>query len=210
VRKDPRFDFIQADWPEEPITAANDDGGRKKWLIKERCRRRGGGLLMFLDADDRVDQRLVAAARAGIGPKVEGGLIQSGWMLDDETGRVLRTPYPGVYDQGFDRLCGSSAIARVAPQAVDAARRDPHAALGSHHVWRESAEALGWTLAALPVEGVYVVGHPVSHSETQGPHRAWRVQLTEAVRRRGAPADETFWRRFGGDGGETPATLGVG
>src|SRR3546814_9009510 len=58
VAHDPRFRLARADWAPEPPTAANDDGGRKKWLIKQMVRTAGGGLIMFLDGDDWVSRDL--------------------------------------------------------------------------------------------------------------------------------------------------------
>ena len=73
--------FLRADWDPEPPTAANDDGGRKKWLIKQQVRDEGGGLLMFLDAEDWVASDLVRRARATIGPETVGAIISAGYAI---------------------------------------------------------------------------------------------------------------------------------
>ena len=52
---DGRTEFIAANWPAEAVRADNLDSGRKKHAINELVHERGGGLLMFLDADDWVD-----------------------------------------------------------------------------------------------------------------------------------------------------------
>ena len=70
-----RTTFIPAGWPAEPVRPDNLDSGRKKHVIEQHVLANGGGLLMFLDADDWVDIRLVETARRMIGPNHVGGLI---------------------------------------------------------------------------------------------------------------------------------------
>ena len=194
---DARFAFIEADWTPEPPTEANDDGGRKKALIKHHVRERGGGLLMFLDADDWVDRRLVRAARARMGPGVVAALVDRGLAFDLFSRRAARFPVAGGFDGAFHRLCGSSVIARVDPAADDPVLRDPHAALGWHAGWDRVAAELGLPLVRLPLDGVYVVGTDRSHSERDGPHAAWRRAFAATVREVGRPLAAADWRRFG-------------
>ena len=196
---DPRFTLLRADWPAAPPTAANDDGGRKKWLIKQRVREEGGGLLMFLDADDWVPRDLVRRARGAIGPDHVGALIEEGFALDYGSGRVMPFPIAGVFEGGFHRLCGSSTIGRVVAGAADPLRRDPHAALGSHHEWAEAAADYGAALARLDTAGVYLIGTGENHSERDGPFAAWRRAITHAVRSGGRPLDDGLAWRFGQD-----------
>lgn len=194
---DPRFTLLRADWPVAPPTAANDDGGAKKWLIKQRVRDEGGGLLMFLDADDWVRRDLVRVARATIAPGHVGALIGDGFALDHTSMRLSRFPIAGAFDGPFHGLCGSSTIGRVVPDSTDPLRLDPHAALGSHHDWAATAACLGASLARLDTAGVYLVGTGQNHSERQGPFAAWRRAVTATVRRDGVPVDAGFAARFG-------------
>ena len=189
VAGDPRFRFLRAGWDPERPTGRNDDGGCKKWMISEHVRRGGGGLLMFLDADDLVDRRTVRTARRGIGRTQIGGVIGDGIVLDLATLRFVRLPDTRVYDGPFLELCGSSTIGRIEPQSPDPALRDPHATLGSHHRWPEAAAAMGARLAQLPLVGAYLVNTGQNHSEVHGPHAAWRRELTAAVQRVGKPID---------------------
>lgn len=196
---DPRFTFLQADWPPEQPTVANDDGGRKKWLIKQRVRDEGGGLLMFLDADDWVANDVVRRARETIGPQHVGGVIGSGVALDYQSGRSMPFPIPGTTDAAFHRLCGSSTIARVVTDTSDPLLLDPHAALGSHHEWPDSAARIGVPLAWLDTSGTYLIGTGQNHSERAGPFAQWRREITQVVRTYGRPMDEGLARRFGQD-----------
>jgi hypothetical protein len=197
VGGDRRFHFLQADWAPEAPTWRNDDGGCKKWMIGDHVRRTGGGLLMFLDADDLIDQRTVAAARCEIAREHVGGYIEQGIVLDCASLRFVRLPDPRVYAGQFIELCGSSTVGRIEPNSPDPIRRDPHAALGSHHRWPEAAAALGARLARLSVSGAYLVSTGENHSERHGPFADWRRALNAAGRRIGVPLDGATAARFG-------------
>jgi hypothetical protein len=197
VEADPRFTFLPADWTAEKPTAANDDGGRKKWLIKQAVGELGGGLLMFLDADDWVSRGLVQAARAAMRPGDVGAILTDGLALDHESGRAATFPVVGAYEGPFHHLCGSSTIGRVVPSSADSFQRDPHAALGSHHEWEERASERGVSLARLTARGMYIVGTGQNHSEHYGPFAAWRRDVTQAVRDRGTPISPALAEEFG-------------
>ena len=199
TRGDPRFRFLRADWNPERPTTRNDDGGCKKWMIKEHVREAGGGLLMYLDADDLIDRHLVETARARMRPDDVGAVVNGGIMLDFKSLRAVRLPHPRVYDGHFLELCGSSTIGRVEPASPDPVRRDPHEALGSHHAWPEAAAASGVALARLPVQGAYLVNTAQNHSELHGPFAEWRRELNDAVAREGTPLDRQTAACFGID-----------
>lgn len=200
VADDPRFTLVLADWTPEPPNAPNDDGGRKKWLVKERVRAIGGGLLMFLDADDWVPCDLVAQARAAVTRSHVGGVVSDGVALDWRSGRVARFPLPGPFAGAFHELCGSSTVARVVPDGADELARDPHLVLGSHHQWPARAAELGVALAAIETAGLYMIGTGQNHSEHQSPVADWRRGITEAVRAEGVLLDAATAARFGQDG----------
>lgn len=190
VADDPRFVWLQADWPAEALNAANDDGGRKKWLVKRWLREAGGGLLMLLDADDWIDRGLVGVARASIGREHVGGLVAHGVAVDVASGRAAAFPIDGF---AFHELCGSSTVARVDPLGEREIDRDPHAVLGSHGDWAEAE----WPLAMLDVAGAYLVGTGASHSEDAGPHAEWKRGFADTVRRTGKLLDADAAARFG-------------
>lgn len=196
---DARVRFLAADWPEAPPTAANDDGGRKKALLSAAVRAAGGGLLMFCDADDLVDRGLVAAARRAIGPDHVGGYVAAGWAIDHGTSHAVSLPHPAVSPARFHEACGSSIVARFAPEPASALAFDPFHVLGWHNHWVENAARLSLPLAPLPVQGGYLVGTGESHSELHGPHAAWKQAFTRAVVEHGqplgaAPAEQLSWR----------------
>lgn len=194
---DPRFSFIEADWPPDGPGLHNEDSGRKKYAIGHHVLERGGGLLMLLDADDWVDTRLVEAARALIAPHQIGAVIDAGFVADFRALRTAPVPHPRIFDREFHRICGSSTIARLRPDAVDPLWQNPCDVLVSHHEWLEGARARGAELARLPLSGAYLVNTSENHSEVHGPYAGWRRSLTECINRNGDEIDDAFARRFG-------------
>jgi hypothetical protein len=194
---DPRITFLEVDWPVQEPELQNADGGGKKRAISQFVLERGGGLLMFVDADDWVDVQLVEAARAMMGPDWIGALIETGFVADLQTLRAAALPHPRVFDRPFHRICGSSTLARLRPTESDPLRRDPCNALGSHHEWLEVAREHAVLLTRLPVAGGYVINTSENHSEVHGPYAAWRETFRASSNREGNPIDEAFAARFG-------------
>jgi len=194
---DGRTEFIAASWPAEAVRADNLDSGRKKHAIKEFVLERGGGLLMFLDADDWVDVDLVATARAMIRPEHIGGLIGTGFATDFRNLRSAAIPHPRIFDGAFHRVCGSSTVARLKPGDLDPLRRDPCKVFHEHYRWIELANEHGAELVHLRASGNYVINTSENHSEVHGPYVEWRRSFTEAVSREGKEMDNPFAARFG-------------
>lgn len=193
---DQRIGFLQADWPAGPVRADNLDSGQKKHAISECMLARGGGLLMFVDADDWVDTGLVDAARRFIAPDRVGGFIATGFAVDTRRFRAAALP-SRIFRDGFQRLCGSSTIARLAPGCSDPLRRNPHAVLHEHFRWPESAAEHGASVIELPVSGGYLINTAENHSELHGPFADWRRTFATRAGRCGRPLDADFTARFG-------------
>lgn len=194
---DGRITFVEANWPADAVRPDNLDSGQKKYLINQLVLDCGGGLLMFLDADDWVDTRLVERSRAEIGPNHVGGVITAGFATDLRNLRAARIPHPRIFDREFHRVCGSSTVARLKPGASDQLRRDPHQVLHEHYRWIEVAAEHRLDLVRLPVFGNYVVNTSQNHSEIYGPYAEWRRCFTECVRREGQQVDSQFLAQFG-------------
>ncbi len=192
-------EFLAATWPAEDVRADNLDSGRKKHAISQHVLATGGGLLMFVDADDWVEAGLVETARARIAPEQIGGLVEAGYVTDLRAMRLCPLPHPQVFAGGFHELCGSCAVAVLKPGHPDPVRRDPTAILHEHYRWIDVARELGVTWAKLDVGVNYLVNTSANHSETHGPFAAWRRDFNAAVTRIGVPADEAFLARFGLD-----------
>jgi glycosyltransferase involved in cell wall biosynthesis len=194
---DARLSFLAADWPAEPVRPDNLDSGRKKHAISEQVLAAGGGLLMFVDADDWIDRRLVETARAALAPHHVGGLIATGFATDLYALRALPLPHPRIFRGGFHRLCGSSTIIRLLPDDPDPLRRNPHMVLHEHYRWIEVARERGLAVARLPVSGNYIVNTSENHSELHGPYAEWRREFARRIGREGDPVDARFAARFG-------------
>lgn len=192
-----RIVFLEATWPAEAVRADNLDSGRKKWAINDHVLGHGGGLLMFVDADDWVDRQVVATGRAMLTGDVAGGFIAGGVITDLKALRAAPVPHPGVFDGGFHSICGSSNIMVLRPDHPVAARRDPYHLLHEHYRWEDVAAEHGLNVVPLPVSGSYVVNTSVNHSEGHGPFADWRRQLNASVQKVGAPLDDAFCGRFG-------------
>lgn len=197
IPDDPRIHFLQADWPAEGPEPNNMDSGRKKYIINEEVLAAGGGLLMFLDADDWVDRRLVETAREILGREHVGGIIEAGLATDFITLRSAPIPHPRLFDGPFQRICGSSTVLQVAPDAGDTLHRDPYSLLHEHYRWPELAEHYGGRVARLPVCGNYLINTSENHSEIHGPYADWRQRFTEQVNGAGTPLDAKVAARFG-------------
>ncbi len=186
---DPRVDFLSVPWPVQPTGPHNDDSGRKKHWLAERVLERGGGLMMLADADDWIDRRTVEAARRELASgDVHGGVVTHGHAIDLATLRASPIPAPGVFGQ-FHRVCGTSTVTVLRPQARDPAERDPFSALRSHHAWLERAPELGLRVRELSTGAAYVVGTSVNHSERLGPHPDWFAGFGRAVNTLGGPLE---------------------
>jgi hypothetical protein len=195
--RDERLRFLPAEWVPEPVRSDNRDAGRKKFAIARHVVEHGGGLLMFVDADDWVPRGLVRAARETIGPNDLGGLIAHGFATDLHSLRTAPLPHPAIFAGGFHEVCGSSIVARLRPDDRDPLRRDPFAILHEHYRWAEQAQALGASVVQLDVAGNYVINTSQNHSETHGPYVDWRQGFVQAVRRHGMPASRAFLAEFG-------------
>ena len=196
---DERISFVDVDWQIESPGPYNDDSGRKKHLLSDIVRDRGGGYLMVLDADDWVDRAFVAAARAAIGADHVGGLIHEGLAVDFRTLRAAPLPHPELEGLPFHRFCGSCGVALIRPGAASEIRRDPFSVLRSHHRWVEVAAEHGEGLVRLPVSGAYLVNTGENHSDVHGPYAEWRRGFVARVNAIGQDLDAGTATRFGQD-----------
>lgn len=192
-------EFLPADWPAESVRPDNLDSGRKKHAISRHVLANGGGLLMFVDADDWLDTRLVEAARAAIRSDHVGGLVTAGFATNLRSLRACPLPHPEVFDGGFHEVCGTCSVARLRPEHPDPLWRDPTVALHEHYRWIEVAREHGVGWAKLDVAGNYLVNTSANHSEVHGPFADWRRGFSDAVDRVGSPADDEYLARFGLD-----------
>lgn len=191
---------LVADWPapgRRDFQAQMDDAGRKQRLVQARVLEAGGGLLMLLDADDWVETGFVSAARAAVRPDRVGGVVERGALVDARTRRAATAPDPRIFDGPFHRMCGSSGVFRLRPEAADPFRRNPLRELRVHSRWAEEARARGAELAPIAAEAAYLVNTGENNSETIGPHAGWKVGVVNEVNRLGRAMDAADAARWG-------------
>ena len=116
-----------------------------------------------------------------------------GHAVDLATLHASPVPAPGVFGQ-LHRVCGSTTVAVLRPDAPTAAERDPFSVLRSHHAWLERAAEEGLTLRELSSETAYVIGTSLNHSDLHGPHPEWFAGFRRAVNGGGPLGVETAAR----------------
>jgi hypothetical protein len=183
---DPRIEVLVMDVPTpQSLKEQMRDKGRKKRACAAAFRKRGGGFLMFLDADDMVSRRLVSSVR-GTPPRF-GYLVDIGFQFSASTGSYH--PLDRLY-----RRCGSCAIFRFSrddlPEQGDSAIHSVSDEFKDHTRWSDIARDLGRPLEPLGWRAVvYVVETGESYVDQAlielGPLSA------------GRPVDETFCDQFG-------------
>jgi hypothetical protein len=110
-----KIEFIRANWIPSPDKRDFIlDKQTKRLLLGRRLRQVGGGLYMQLDADDILHRDIVH--RAHNSSREGGVVITKGWVLDYSNGVIA--PVPGAWSVDIDRVCGSTAITRFAPEEI--------------------------------------------------------------------------------------------
>ena len=117
-------------------------------------------------------------------------------MVDLASLKAVCLPHPAVFGD-FHRVCGTSTVTRLRPEAAEPLRRDPFAVLRSHHRWVEVAAEHGEGLARLPVSGAYLVNTGENHSDVHGPYADWRRGFVARVNAVGRELDAETAARFG-------------
>jgi hypothetical protein len=191
---------LVVDWPapgRAAFQAQMDDAGRKQRLLQQTVLERGGGLLMLLDADDWVETRFVAAARAAVGPERVGAVVERGSLVDLRTRRRAALPDPRIFDGPFHRVCGSSGVFRLQPESADPFQRNPLFELRVHSRWAEEGAARGSPLGVIEAEAAYLVNTGENNSEIVGPHADWKAGVVREVNRLGRALTEAEAARWG-------------
>ena len=191
---------VAVDWPapaRSDFDGQMQDAGRKQRILQQRVLDAGGGLLMLLDADDWIERGFVAAARAAVGPERVGGVVERGTLVNLRARRVAALPDPRIFEGAFHRVCGSSGVFRLRPEATDPFERCPLGQLPVHSRWLDDARNRGVVLASIAAEAAYLVNTGENNSETIGPHADWKAGVVREVERLGRPLDAAEARRWG-------------
>lgn len=173
---DPRVSFFSVDIP-QPATREQQmaDKGFKVRALAAAVRERGGGYVMYVDADDLVSERVVAFVR-GDDNRI-GYLAEQGYLLNGKTGtfKVL---------SNFNMLCGSCAIFHLAPEDLPRSADDPVRYVmddyAGHKTLKATAAAKGRPLEPLPFPAVI---YRTGHGENWSLHRGGRLRPPPGVLR---------------------------
>jgi hypothetical protein len=156
----PNITFLEAPFP-APKTRARGarDKHRKRALIGAWLRSRGRAMtkVVFLDADDLINRRLVGHLRAS---KARAFIFTEGYCYTADRG-ALR-PVPKL----FHLMCGSSFAAEFSKADLPRSWEEtdvPFRQFGKHGQSAETAAALGMTVERVPFPAaVYIVNHSES------------------------------------------------
>jgi hypothetical protein len=156
---DTRVSFLHAPFaPPRDQSAFLADKGRKRRHNARHIRARGGGYIVFMDADDLVSRHLVKYIRAFGHP--HGYIFKRGYVLDYQSGAI--GPIPGARQGAFDQYCGSCAAIHFSPQEIgvtDAVQRlSLYGQFRNHTKWEEIAARIGRPLHPVPFPvAIYVL-----------------------------------------------------
>lgn len=166
---DPRVEFIYSPCFETDPRRGVRDKRDKILAIGRHVRRRGGGRLMFVDADDLVSRRLAAFLNRS--PHADGFVARFGLEYDDRTGRLRFAPR-------FWSICGSSIALRL--QANELPNGAPgeerrHFLSRSHHLWAGARRAAGRRIRCFPfAPAIYRIHTGENLSLLARGHHGWK------------------------------------
>lgn len=141
------------------------DKHRKRMMIAAWLKDQAPFYYMALDGDDLVHRRCVEVALESGGRT--GFIFRKGYALDFRTGLMARIP--GVWKNGYHRLCGSSSVVYLEPDDLPDSLEDAaprlFGRLQSHTRVAQAAAKAGRPLAPYPHRGgVYVMNNGVNIS----------------------------------------------
>lgn len=136
--------------------------------IGAEVRARGGGWLMFVDADDLISRRVSAFINSHQ-YEADVFVARTGWEHDHRTGRIRLAPR-------FWNLCGTSMAIHFEPHelpTVASAAKDEKQVLGAsnHSFWLERARAAGKRIGNFPFPAA---AYRIEHGENLTLRRPFR------------------------------------
>jgi len=191
---DPRVTFLRAPFasPRDPSEYMRDKA-RKKRHNARHIRARGGGYILFMDADDLVSRHLVKHISATGHP--HGYIFKRGYVLDYQSGAIA--PLPGPRMAGFDQFCGSCAAIHFSPADIGATDTDHgssfYGQFRNHREWEDAAARAGRPLQPVPFPAaIYVLNtsQNLSAAGQNGRQRLrrrianlhhWQIRLTPEI-----------------------------
>jgi len=147
--------------------------------IGAEVRARGGGWLMFVDADDLISRRVSAFVNAHQ-YDADVFVARTGWEHDDRNGRIRLAPR-------FWNLCGTSMAIRYEPPELptvaSAAKAEGHVLGASNHsFWLERARAAGKRIGYFPFPAAaYRIEHGENLTLRRSFRHGWKREIWRAL-----------------------------
>lgn len=208
---DPEFEVVITGHERPPIEALNDprvvfleaafgkpvdrDGRRKDKILKRNnnasyISSRGGGVIVYFDADDHASRNLVKYIRDRDDPN--GYLFERGYVID------ARSLTIGLFEN-FHQRCGSCGAIRFTSAEIDDGLAEKpgsyYKKFKRHGAWPEAAAREGRPLHAVPFPAaVYVLNTSQNMSSWRG--EGVLARRLEAVRKRRIPLDRGLLEEF--------------
>ena len=135
-------------------------------------------IVMFLDADDWISNRLVAYVLGAREP--DGFVVASGYKFDSRCGQFQ------FLRRDFDRSCGSSFILRLRNEELPRNWQEDHFVCSSiHRKRRQACETAGKNISEVPFPSVvYRINHTTSlQFEKKGPKSVQKERLIPVTQR---------------------------
>lgn len=172
------------------------DKHRKRMVIAAYLKDQAPFYYMALDGDDLVHRHCVARALKNGGA---GFIIRKGYVLDFRTGLMARIP--GVWKNGYHRLCGSSSVVYLEPDDLPDGLEDEtprlFQGLQSHVRVVQATARAGRRLAPYPYRGgVYVMNNGVNISYDLIANSSRRETMGERIARLAIADPERVLARF--------------
>jgi hypothetical protein len=169
---DRRIKFISCSFDKPKDRAGSFLDKRRKRIISGRyIARKGGGYVVWMDADDLVSKNLVRYMRRKTDPN--GYIFQNGYLLDFPS--MIIAPIPGAWKKTFDQCCGSCAAIYFSREDIGESYSEAIASyygrFVQHAKWQQVADNEGRPLHPVPFPAVIYVlntAHNLSAMPTTG------------------------------------------
>lgn len=194
--EDPRIEFLKAKGPRatEPSQFMGDKT-RKRRVLADAVKARGGGYMVMHDGDDILHARLVEYFRTIDSP--HGYVYTKGYVLDYVEHNLA--PVPGVWDKPFGHVCGSSAAIWFNPEDFDAedGEESYFRKFKNHSGWASVAEAAGRPLHEVEFPCcIYVQNNAVNISAHLQRSKERVIELMGITRKLAVPLTEDLIHDF--------------
>lgn len=178
---------------------ANRDAGFKRAVLRWHAAKMGATFFMCADADDLLSDRIVEYIRARK-PKY-GAALNTGYVMDGETGKCLAAPSELIPIDSFDTYCGTSIISNLRVDQGDTASPLEKIWDYGHHLVRAAAiKNRTPLLDVFEPLAVYILNNGENLSLLQSnnsQHRSFAELTIDNINQHGSPLTKAQLEEFG-------------